>query len=39
VTGPVAAWVQAQNPELFTGPYAITRCQVFAAKRIGADAA
>lgn len=39
MTGPVAAWVQAQNPELFTGPYAITRCQVFAAKRIGADAA
>jgi len=39
VTGPTAAWVQAQNPDLFTAPYAITRCQIFAAKRIGADAA
>jgi quinol monooxygenase YgiN len=39
VTGAVAAWVQAQNPALFTGPYAITRCEVFAAKRVGADAA
>ena len=39
VTGPVAAWVQAQNDALFTAPYAITRCQVFTAKRIGADAA
>ncbi|HMO74967.1 MAG TPA: antibiotic biosynthesis monooxygenase [Sphingopyxis sp.] len=39
VNGPVAAWVQERNPELFTAPYAITRCQVFAAKRVGADAA
>lgn len=39
VTGPVAAWVQANNDALFTAPYAISRCQVFAAKRVGADAA
>lgn len=39
INGPVAAWVQASNEALFTAPYAITQCQVFAAKRIGADAA
>jgi len=38
VTGDVAAWVQQQNPSLFTAPYAITRCEVFAAKRVGAVA-
>lgn len=32
VQGPVAAWVQARNPELFTAPYAITRAQSFAVK-------
>jgi quinol monooxygenase YgiN len=32
VQGPTAAWVQAQNPDIFTEPYAITRAQVFAAK-------
>lgn len=32
VTGEVAAWVQSRNAELFTAPYAITRCEVFAAK-------
>lgn len=34
VTGEVAAWVQGQNPLLFTAPYAITKCEVFAAKRV-----
>ena len=38
VTGEVAAWVQAQNPALFTAPYAITRCAVFAAKRVAGAA-
>ena len=32
VQGPTAAWVQAQNPELFTEPYAITGASVFAVK-------
>lgn len=32
VQGPVAAWVQATNPELFTEPYAITRASIFARK-------
>lgn len=37
VQGPVAAWVQAQNPDLFTEPYAITRAGVFARKRDAGD--
>jgi len=37
VTGEVAAWVQACNPELFTAPYAITRCETFGAKRTADD--
>ena len=32
VQGPVAAWVQASNPDLFTEPYAITKAQLFAMK-------
>lgn len=32
VQGPVAAWVQSRNPDLFVEPYAITRAQVFAVK-------
>jgi len=39
IGGPVAAWVQSQNEALFTAPYAITKCQVFAAKRVGAEVA
>lgn len=32
VQGPVAAWVQQSNAELFTEPYAITKAQLFAMK-------
>lgn len=32
VQGPVAAWVQASNAELFTDPYAITKARLFAIK-------
>lgn len=35
VGGPTAAWVMAMNPDLFTGPYEITRGRVFAQKRDG----
>ncbi|MDF7777212.1 antibiotic biosynthesis monooxygenase [Sphingomonas sp. AOB5] len=30
VNGPIAAWVQAMNPELFVAPYAITRSELIA---------
>jgi quinol monooxygenase YgiN len=32
VNGPVAKWVQDSAEPLFTGPYNITKCQIFAAK-------
>ncbi|AUW58898.1 antibiotic biosynthesis monooxygenase [Sphingobium sp. SCG-1] len=32
VNGPIAAWVQATNPDLFVEPYAITRAKLFAHK-------
>jgi quinol monooxygenase YgiN len=32
VQGPVAAWVQESNADLFTEPYAITKAQLFAIK-------
>lgn len=36
VGGPTAAWVTAQNAELFTAPYEITRGRMLAQKRDGA---
>lgn len=36
VGGPTAAWVMAQNAELFTAPYEITRGRMLAQKRDGA---
>lgn len=36
VGGPTAAWVMAQNAELFTAPYEIARGRLFAQKRDGA---
>jgi quinol monooxygenase YgiN len=39
VGGPVAAWVQASNADLFVAPYAINRAQIFAVKERAVEAA